>query len=143
MVNSSDEQTHRDKMWMACLDDALSASEAADFDKTLTGAERDRLAAERRLESAIADKLGEAAPCPDARASPSTSGSVRDRTICPASPIRAHGGRGGADRVRAVGDPVIREVVSVTRWSADRSVGDFINSANKCARYSRAGAGGV
>jgi len=55
---------HDEHMRWAYLDGELSASEANDLDKELTDDERQRLAAEMRLESAVADKLREDAECP-------------------------------------------------------------------------------
>lgn len=49
---------------MACLDGELTAAESADFESKLTPAQRDRLAAERRFESALGNVLTGDAACP-------------------------------------------------------------------------------
>lgn len=54
-----------EKLWTAYLDGELSASEAAEFDKSLTSEERKRLSAEMRLETGIASSLTNSAGCPD------------------------------------------------------------------------------
>ncbi len=56
----------RDNMWMACLDGELSSAEASAFEASLTPGERDRLAAEMRFESALAEALHGDIKCPDA-----------------------------------------------------------------------------
>lgn len=59
-------ETKRDKLWTAYMDGELSSSEASEFDESLTSEERGRLAAEMRLESALADALRQDVKCPEA-----------------------------------------------------------------------------
>jgi hypothetical protein len=54
-----------ERMLTAYMDGELSATEATEFDRALTDAERERLAGEVRLESAISDVLSRDAGCPD------------------------------------------------------------------------------
>lgn len=56
----------RDSLLSAYLDGELSAAEASLFDSSLTQEERGRLAAEMRLESAMAEALCKNAECPAA-----------------------------------------------------------------------------
>jgi anti-sigma factor RsiW len=53
-----------DELRWAYLDGELSPSEAADFDRTLSPEDRERLAAEIYLETAMASVLSESAVCP-------------------------------------------------------------------------------
>ncbi len=55
-----------EKLWMAYLDGELSPAEALQYDAELSPAQRDRLAAEMRLESTLGDALRIDAACPDA-----------------------------------------------------------------------------
>lgn len=55
----------RERHWQAYLDGELSASEASEFEESLSAGERERVAAELRFESALADALGQDAACPD------------------------------------------------------------------------------
>ena len=48
---------NREQLWQAYLDGELSACEAAQFETTLSEAERRRLAAELRFDRALADRL--------------------------------------------------------------------------------------
>ncbi|GMV99459.1 MAG: hypothetical protein AMXMBFR84_05980 [Candidatus Hydrogenedentota bacterium] len=57
--------TREDKLWSAYLDGELSASEASEFDQTLTPAARERLSREMRFEKCIADSLSTGVRCPD------------------------------------------------------------------------------
>jgi hypothetical protein len=56
----------REQMWQAYVDGELSACEAAQFEASLTEADRARLAAEMRFERALSDQLREDCPCPEA-----------------------------------------------------------------------------
>lgn len=56
----------KEKLWMAYLDGEMTASEASAFDERLSPAERDRLAVEARIESGLAQTLGQEVKCPDA-----------------------------------------------------------------------------
>jgi hypothetical protein len=58
--------TDREQMWQAYVDGELSACEAAQFETSLTEAERTRLAAEMRFERALSEQLREDCPCPEA-----------------------------------------------------------------------------
>lgn len=51
-------------MWSAYLDGELSAADASAYDARLTEAERNRVQAEMRLESAVSDALREESACP-------------------------------------------------------------------------------
>lgn len=53
------------KLWSAYLDGELSATEASEFDKTLSARDRSRLAAETRFENALGDCLQGGPECPD------------------------------------------------------------------------------
>lgn len=55
----------REHMWSAYLDGELSASEAAEFDQTLTPAEKDLLQSEVRFERALGDVLSRGGACPE------------------------------------------------------------------------------
>jgi len=57
---------HRDPLWSAYLDGELTAAEASEFDARLNAEERERMAAEVRLESGIAERLAASEKCPDA-----------------------------------------------------------------------------
>lgn len=54
-----------DKLMSASLDGELSAAEAAEFDHSLTPAEKANIAAEMKLERGIADRLSQGGRCPD------------------------------------------------------------------------------
>ena len=54
----------KDRLWPACMDGELSASEASQFDAGLSDGDRDRLAEELRFERRLADHLAAAPPCP-------------------------------------------------------------------------------
>lgn len=56
----------REQMWQAYVDGELSACEAAQFEASLTEADRTRLAAEMRFERALSEQLREDCPCPEA-----------------------------------------------------------------------------
>lgn len=56
---------NREQLWQAYLDGELSACEAAQFETTLSDAERRRVAAELRFDRALADRLRRNADCPD------------------------------------------------------------------------------
>lgn len=56
---------NREQLWQAYLDGELSACEAAQFEATLSEAEKRRLAAEMRFDRALADRLRQDANCPD------------------------------------------------------------------------------
>lgn len=56
----------QEKLWMACLDGEMTVSEASAFDEQLSPAERDRLAAEARIEAGISQVLRQEVSCPDA-----------------------------------------------------------------------------
>jgi hypothetical protein len=58
-------RSNEEERWMACLDGELTAAESADFELALTHNQRQRLAAERRFESALGDVLTGAATCPE------------------------------------------------------------------------------
>jgi hypothetical protein len=58
--------TQNDRIWSACLDGELTATEANEFDRSLSPEERDRLAGEMEFEKALSDKLASDAECPDA-----------------------------------------------------------------------------
>jgi hypothetical protein len=55
----------REKMWLAYLDGELSAAEVAEFDQSLSQAEKDRLGAEIRFERGVAEALARGVACPD------------------------------------------------------------------------------
>ena len=55
----------REQQWQAYLDGELSACEAAEFEASLTEAERAHLAAEAKFERSLADHLREGVGCPD------------------------------------------------------------------------------
>ncbi|MCC6491278.1 MAG: hypothetical protein IT364_27560 [Candidatus Hydrogenedentes bacterium] len=57
--------TQRERMWSAYLDGELSASEAADFDQSLTAAEKEQFQAEVRLEGCLGEALSQGAACPE------------------------------------------------------------------------------
>ncbi len=57
---------NHEQLWQAYLDGELSACEAAQFESTLSEAERQRLAGELRFDRALADRLRRDAECPDA-----------------------------------------------------------------------------
>lgn len=52
------------KLWQAYIDGELSASETAEFEASLTGAERERLAAEQRFERGFSETLSRGGECP-------------------------------------------------------------------------------
>ncbi len=54
----------QEQMWQAYVDGELSACEAAQFEASLTEAERMRLASEMRFERALSDRLREGCACP-------------------------------------------------------------------------------
>ncbi len=54
-----------EQYWQAHLDGELSASEAADFEASLTDAQREQLAVDMRVERVLAEHLGRDAECPD------------------------------------------------------------------------------
>lgn len=56
---------NKDQLFQAYLDGELSIGESAEFEATLSESERERLSAEMRLESALADRLGQYAECPE------------------------------------------------------------------------------
>lgn len=56
---------NREQLWQAYLDGELSACEAAQFEATLSEAEKRQLAAEMRFDRALADRLRQNADCPD------------------------------------------------------------------------------
>jgi hypothetical protein len=55
-----------DALWVAYLDGQMSAAEATAFDSSLSPADRERLAAELRLEAGIAERLAQGPGCPEA-----------------------------------------------------------------------------
>ncbi len=76
----------REHRWQAYVDGELSACEAAEFEATLTEAERKQLAADVRFDRALSERLREGAACPEnvwARASAPLRGMNR-----PASTVR-------------------------------------------------------
>jgi len=54
-----------EQYWQAHLDGELSASEAADFEASLTDAQREQLAVDMRVERVLAEHLSRDAECPD------------------------------------------------------------------------------
>ena len=54
-----------EQYWQAYLDGELSASEAADFEASLTDAQREQLAVDMHVERVLAEHLGRDAECPD------------------------------------------------------------------------------
>lgn len=74
-----------DKRWMAYLDGQMTASEALDFEETLSERDRARLAGEVRLESAISDALSGPECCP---ADLWSKLSLQMRNPAPAKPSR-------------------------------------------------------
>jgi len=62
----------QEHLWHAYVDGELSVTEMAKFEKSLTSADRNRLAGEMRFENGLADRLSENASCPQA---------VWDRTL--------------------------------------------------------------
>ena len=57
-------KNERENMMMAYLDGELSVAEANAFDASLNEEERERMAAELKVESAVAERLGESVLCP-------------------------------------------------------------------------------
>lgn len=55
----------RDELWWANLDGETSPSEAVQFDRCLSHADRERNAGDLRMESALAEVLGAPVACPD------------------------------------------------------------------------------
>ena len=55
----------REQMWEAYLDGELLASEAAEFEASLSDMDRRRIAADMSFERALAERLSENAACPD------------------------------------------------------------------------------
>jgi hypothetical protein len=64
-MKKESEREKRDKLWTAYLDGELSSSESLEFDNALSDKERERLIAEKRFESALADRLSGDIKCPD------------------------------------------------------------------------------
>lgn len=64
-MNLDNENLDHEKLRQAYLDGELSASEISAFEKQLGPGERDELAAEKRLECALADRLGQPVKCPE------------------------------------------------------------------------------
>ena len=58
-------KNNTEQYWQAYLDGELSASEAADFEASLTDAQREQLAVDMRVERVIAEHLARDAECPD------------------------------------------------------------------------------
>lgn len=56
---------HKEHLWQAYLDGELSASEAAQFESSLSDIERAQLAEDMRFERVLAERLSEDAECPD------------------------------------------------------------------------------
>jgi len=56
---------NREMMRQAYLDGELSASEASEFEATLSTVEREQLASEMRFENGLAERLAQDATCPD------------------------------------------------------------------------------
>jgi len=79
---------NREQRWQAYLDGELSACEAAQFEATLSEAERRQLSAEKRFDRALADRLRQDADCPDAvwartraKIAPDTKATTRRRLL--------------------------------------------------------------
>lgn len=53
-----------EQLWYAYVDGELSVTEMAEFEKSLTPADRDRLAGEMRFENGLSERLNENATCP-------------------------------------------------------------------------------
>lgn len=64
-MSKESEREKRDKLWTAYLDGELSSSESVEFDSALSDRERERLIAEKRFESALAERLTGDMKCPD------------------------------------------------------------------------------
>ena len=58
-------KNNAEQYWQAYLDGELSASEAADFEASLTDGQREQLAVDMRVERILAEHLGRDAECPD------------------------------------------------------------------------------
>lgn len=56
---------NREHLWQAYLDGELSVTEMAEFEQSLTPEDQNRLTAEKRFESGLAERLAEDAACPD------------------------------------------------------------------------------
>ncbi len=56
----------KEALWMAYLDGQMTASESSAFDSSLTPEDRERLAAEMRLEAGLAERLCQCPACPEA-----------------------------------------------------------------------------
>ncbi len=56
---------NREQLWQAYIDAELSLTEAADFEASLSEAERERLADDMQFERVLAERLGHEAECPD------------------------------------------------------------------------------
>jgi len=54
-----------EQLWYAYVDGELSVTEMAEFEKSLTPVDRDRLAGEMRFENGLSERLNENATCPE------------------------------------------------------------------------------
>ncbi|HRI87332.1 MAG TPA: hypothetical protein PLJ47_17480 [Candidatus Hydrogenedentes bacterium] len=78
----------QEKLWTASIDGELSASEANEFDQSLTPAQKTNLAAEMTVERVVSERLARGGACPD-DVWQRTMAAVAERTTQPAAPRRA------------------------------------------------------
>lgn len=122
----------RENLWSAYLDGELSASEAAEFDQSLTAVEKERLQGEVRFERALGDILSRGGSCPDDVWTRTTAAiSKRGGRVTRRTPFWQLGAMAAAAVVAlSAGAAVYQSYFATPEFLCEHSMGDVLAELN-------------